>query len=95
MLASSDADVKRLLQAIKCCENGSIDSMSRRKLLNKAFSKVQQGLNHATAADHMVNPIALPELPNNTQQLLSHWETEEVFSAKVWASSTQQQHAHA
>lgn len=60
MLASSDADVKRLLQAIKCCENGSIDSMSRRKLLNKAFSKVQQGLNHATAADHMVNPIALP-----------------------------------
>ncbi|WIA38953.1 hypothetical protein OEZ86_005105 [Tetradesmus obliquus] len=67
---------------MKRAEQDVTDGLARRKLLNKAFGKVQQGLKHATAADGLVNPSALPELPNNTQQLLSNWETEEVFSAK-------------
>ncbi|WIA18639.1 hypothetical protein OEZ85_003345 [Tetradesmus obliquus] len=67
---------------MKCAEQDVTDGLARRKLLNKAFGKVQQGLKHATAADGLVNPSALPELPNNAQQLLSNWGTEEVFSAK-------------
>ncbi|KAF6254276.1 hypothetical protein COO60DRAFT_1642453 [Scenedesmus sp. NREL 46B-D3] len=82
MLAFSDAIVQRLLKQIKCGEQGATDELSRHKLLAKAFGKAQQGYKQATSADGCIDPSTLPELPTNTQQLVKHWETEAVFSAK-------------
>jgi hypothetical protein len=83
MLSSSDGDVQRLLKAIECRYESAVDAPSRRKLLTKAFGKVQQGQKHATAVDGLINPSTLSELSIHTQQLSRHWVTEEMFSPKV------------
>jgi hypothetical protein len=88
MLSSSDVTVQSLLELLSCSHDGATDGLSRRKLLARAFAKVQLGHTQAMNADGLVHPSALPELPPDTKQLLTHWDTDKVFSVKVRARST-------